>query len=302
MAETLATYSLPEEHVKMYTANVRAALNRKGGILTGLINSSSYSGEKVQLVNFIGPIQFTERKTVYADTKVVELEHTQRWISGTEYDTAVFIDRLDTLKMIYDPTSPYVERIREAAARQMDNIIMSKFFDTAKSGKDGSTLISFPSQDTVVHASLPMGLAKLRSLRKMMKKRLLDLRAMQPYIAVTADEVDDLFGETTTNSRDYNALMPLMQGEIAGFFGFNFVPFETYLGTGIPNHTDTGHLINDCPAWVMDGMAAGTWEGLVITINNRPDKNNIKQIHATFTYGATRLEEGKVFQVQCQRT
>ena len=42
-------------------------------------------------------------------------------------------------------------------------------------------------------------------------------------------------------------------------------------------------------------MHYGAWQELVITISNRPDKNNIKQIHGTFTAGATRLEEDKVF-------
>jgi hypothetical protein len=42
-------------------------------------------------------------------------------------------------------------------------------------------------------------------------------------------------------------------------------------------------------------MQYGTWQDLTITISNRPDKNNIKQIHATFTAGAVRLEEDKVF-------
>ena len=45
-------------------------------------------------------------------------------------------------------------------------------------------------------------------------------------------------------------------------------------------------------------MHFGMWDDLVITINNRPDKNNIKQIHGTFTAGATRLEEDKVFMLE----
>jgi hypothetical protein len=41
------------------------------------------------------------------------------------------------------------------------------------------------------------------------------------------------------------------------------------------------------------------WDSLSIIIGPRPDKNNIKQIHATFTAGATRIEENKVLQLQC---
>ena len=114
MAETVASYSVPEHHVKMYTANIRASLEKQGGLLTGLVSRGSYRGEKSQVVDFIGPVEFIERQTPYGDTKLTELEHTSRWISGIEYDCAVLVDRLDTLKMIYDPTSPYVERFRQA--------------------------------------------------------------------------------------------------------------------------------------------------------------------------------------------
>lgn len=303
MAETLATYSVPEHHIKMYTANVQAVLTKKGGLLTSLVSNGAYRGEKAQVVNFIGAVEFVERDTPYADTKLTELEHTQRWVVGKEYDCAVLVDRLDLLKMIYDPTSPYVERFREAAARKMDEIIMSKFFADAKTGKDGTETKSFPAADTVAHGGTGMTVAKLRSLRKLMKKRQLDLRTVKPLVAVTAEEVDDLLGEVAVGSSDYNAVKPLVDGEVSQFMGFQFVPYENNGadtdGKGIPTYT-SGTTIRQCPAWVPDGMHYGTWDGLVITINNRPDKNNIKQIHGSFTGAATRVEEGKVFMVEAK--
>lgn len=299
MAETLAQYSVPEMHIKQYSANVRAALNKKGGDIVARVSRGSYSGEKVQLISFIGPIEFVERSTPYADTQVSELEHTQRWISGSEYDAAVFIDRLDTLKMIWDPTSPYVERMREGAARKMDAIVMDKFFADAKSGKDGTTTVSFPAGDIVAHGGTGLTVAKLRALRKLMKKRHLDLRMQRPYIAVTAEEIDDLLGETSVNSIDFNAVKPLVDGEVSRFMGFEFVPYEAYGIYGIPTFDDTG-TVRRCPVWVQDGMHFGLWDSLTIRVSDRPDKNHIKQIHATFTAGATRVEEGRVFQVQAK--
>jgi len=55
MAETVASYSVPEHHVKMYTANVQSALMKQGGLLQGYVTVGSYRGEKVQVVNFLGP-------------------------------------------------------------------------------------------------------------------------------------------------------------------------------------------------------------------------------------------------------
>lgn len=307
MAETLATYSVPEHHVKMYTANIRASLEKAGGILTGLVSNGNYMGEKSQVVNFIGPVEFIERDTPFVDTKLSELEHTSRWISGSEYDCAVLVDRLDTLKMIYDPTSPYVERFRQAAARKMDEIIMGKFFADAKTGKDGTTTTVFKSTNVVAHGGTRLTVAKLRAVRKLIKKRHVDLRTVRPYIAVTSEQVDDLLGEVAVTSSDYNAIKPLVDGEVSQFMGFNFIPYEdngdSLEGRGIPTTTVSGPAtIRRLPVWVPDGMHMGLWEGLNIIINNRPDKNNIKQIHGTFTAGATRLEEDKVFEVDVVET
>lgn len=304
MPETIATYSVPEHHVKMYTANVKNSLDKEGGLLMPYVSNGAYSGEKSQVVNFIGPIEFTERNTPFGDTKLSEMEHTQRWITGTEYDAAILIDRLDTLKMIYDPTSPYVERMREAAARKMDEIVMSKFFAVAKTGKDGTTDTAFPAQDVIAHGGTRMSVAKLRAARKLLKKRHVNLRTTTPYIAVTAEQTDDLLGEVAVGSSDYNAVKPLVDGEVSRFMGFTFVPYEdngvSTNGKGIPTETVAGPAtIRNCPVWVPDGHHIGVWDSLAIVISPRPDKNNIKQAHATFTAGATRLEEGKVLQLQC---
>lgn len=303
MAESIATYSVPEHHVAMYTANVQALLTKMGGLLMPYVDQGSYRGEKVQIVNYIGTVEFIERDTPFTDTKLTELEHTSRWISGTEYDCAILVDRLDLLKMIYDPTSPYVDRMREAAARKQDEIIMSKFFATARAGKDGTTNVAFKSANTILHGGTRMSVAKLRAMRKLIKKRHLDLRTRKPLIAVTAEQIDDLLGEVVVGSSDYNSVKPLVDGEVSQFMGFVFIPYEdngaSTGGKGIPTFTDSGPVtVRQLPVWVPDGMHYGSWEGLVVTVNNRPDKNNIKQLHATFTGGATRVMEDKVFQLQ----
>jgi hypothetical protein len=307
MAETIASYSVPEHYVKMYTANVQIALSKQGGLLTGLVQNATYRGERAQVVMFIGEVEFVERDTPYGDTKLTEVEHTQRWITGKEYDCAILVDRLDTLKMIYDPTNPYVEAMRRAAARKLDEIIMSKFYATAKTGTEGTTNTSFNAANVVAHGGTRLTVAKLRAMRKLIKKRHVDLRSMRPYMAVTAEQIDDLLGEVAVGSSDYNSVKPLVDGEVSNFMGFTFVPYEdngdATEGRGIPTTTVAGPAtIRRLPVWVEGGMHLGQWEGLTIIINNRADKNNIKQIHATFTAGATRLDENKVFELDVVET
>lgn len=293
MAETAATYTIEQHHVLMFTANVRAALIRQGGVLDPVVTQGSYTGEKVQVVNFLGPIYFQDRTTRYADTQISEVAHTQRWIRGTERDAAVLVDRLDTLKMIYDPTSPYVERIREGAARKYDEIIMNAFYADALTGEQGASTTSFPSADEILHGTTGLTVAKLRTARKTLKQRHVDLRMERPNIAIEAEGADDLLGETQVGSADYNSVKPLVDGEVSSFMGFTFHPIETI----IPTRTDSGTIVQ-APVWVPSGMHRGTWDDLTIIIGPRADKNNITQIHATFTAGATRLEEGKVLKLE----
>jgi hypothetical protein len=294
MAETIASYSVPEAHVYMFTDNVRNVITRNGGLVYPYVMHGSYTGERVQLVQFIGPVEFIERDTPYSDTKLTELEHTSRWINGREYDVAVLIDRLDTLKMIFDPTNPYVERFRQAHERKRDDIIVDAFFASVKTGKDASGTATYKAANTVADGGTGFTLAKLRSLRKLMKKRNLDMRSIKPLILTNGEAIDDLLSETQVTSSDYAAVKALVDGEVNYFMGFQFLPFEDYNAKGIPYVTGSS-TVRHSPVWIPDGMQYGAWQDLVITISNRPDKNNIKQIHGTFTAGAVRLEEDKVF-------
>jgi hypothetical protein len=260
-------------------------------------------GEGAQVINFIGPVEFVERTVINGDTVISEIEHTQTWITPKTYDCAVFIDKIDQARMIYDPSSPYVERFREAAARRMDEIVMSQFFANRRSGKDGLISSAFGSTNTVVHGGTAFTVAKLRAVRKLIRKRHVDLRSVKPYIAVTSDEIDNLLGEVAVGSNDYNSVKPLVDGDVSSFMGFTFIPYEDSgtvtqtNGKGIPTRQDSG-TVRQCPVWVPEGMHFGTWDALSITVSPRPDKNNIKQIHGEFIVGATRTEEGKVFMLE----
>lgn len=294
MAETANAYTVPQWHINQFTANVALALVRKGGILRPYVTQGAYRGDKIQVVRFLGPVEFVERDTPYADTIVTEPEHTQRWVNGRDFDLAILVDRIDTLREINDPTNMYVEAMRAAAGRKEDTVIMDRVFATALSGKNGESTVAFPAQDQIVNGGTGLTVAKLRAARKLLKKRFVDLQAEKPYIAVTAQQTDDLLGEVAVGSSDYNAVKPLVDGEVSAFMGFMFVPIEGVL----PYAAN----VRSCPVWVPSGLHFGSWQNLAITIGPRADKNNIPQIHGCMTMGATRLQEGKVLMLDCADT
>ena len=83
---------------------------------------------------------------------------------------AVLIDRLDTLKMIYDPDQSVRRAYAGGHERKRDEIIMEKFFAVAKTGKTGDVDAATRPPTPSRTAATGFTRAKLRALRKLMKK------------------------------------------------------------------------------------------------------------------------------------
>jgi hypothetical protein len=305
MAETFNQFGVPEHHIRQFTSNVMMDIQRTGGIFRMCVTQGSYTGEGAQAVLYIGQARFKKRQNRWADTELTELSHTQRWIAPEDQDFATLVDRIDRLRMIYDPTSPYVEAVRIGYGVAEDDTILGAFFANALVGKNGSTVAPFDTANqSIAHAGTGLSVAKLRATRKLFKQKRVALlgvrttntvqRGEQPYIAPTAKHIDDLLSETQTTSSDFAAIKALVDGEINRFMGFEFVQCEDVPTD--PADASTFWL----PAWVQSGMHLGDWENMNIQITPRADKNNIPQIHANFTQGATRLHEKKVIQVQAK--
>lgn len=300
MAETLNTYQVPEHHVKAFTTNVMLDVQRQGGLFRMCVTSANYTGEGVQAVNYIGQARFNKRQSRWDDTKLTELAHTQRWLGPEDNDFATLIDRLDTLRMIYDPTNPYVEAVRIGYGVEEDTTIINAFFANAFTGKLGATSTPFDPANVIPLNATGLTVAKLRLARMRLKQNRIALigarsttgRGEQPYIACTAKHKDDLLGETQTTSSDFAAIKALVDGEVNRFMGFEFIECEDVLQDPAVPTTDM------LPVWVQSGMHVGDWQNLNVQITPRADKNNIPQIHACFTQGATRLHEKKVLKIE----
>ena len=205
--------------------------------------------------------------------------------------------------MIYDPTSPYVEAVRIGYGVSEDDTVLAAFFGNALTGKNGATSTPFDTAgQVIVHGGTGLSVVKLRNTRKLLKQKRVALlgarsttgRGEQPFISVTAKHKDDLLNETQTTSSDFAAIKALVEGEINRFMGFEFLECEDVPTD--PADPTTFWL----PVWVPSGMHIGDWQNMTIMITPRADKNNIPQIHACYTQGATRLHEKKVVQLQAK--
>jgi hypothetical protein len=97
--------------------------------------------------------------------------------------------------------------------------------------------------------------------------------------------------DTHISSHDYNAVKPLVSGQVSMFGGFNIIPTERI---GVDANSD-----DKCLFWAKGGMLLGVGKDITTKIAERPDKNFACQVFASMSIGATRMEEARVGYCLC---
>ena len=95
-------------------------------------------------------------------------------------------------------------------------------------------------------------------------------------------------------SSDYASVQALIRGEINEFMGFTFHRTQRL--------AIDANDIRSCFAWAQDGLLLGVGIDLHTKISERPDKNYLTQVWGAMSMGATRMEEEKVVQIDCDET
>lgn len=278
--------------VQQYTDNVQLLLQQRGSKLREAVLGSSYTGKAAKAVEQIGSVVAQKRTSRHADTPLIDTPHDARWVFPSDYEWADLIDDQDKLRMLIDPTSPYAVNGAYALGRSIDNLIIDAALGTSKTGENGTTNTTFDtSNQQIAVGSAGLTISKLREAKKILLSNEVDVDMDPLYIAVTAKQLDDLLGTTEVTSADYNTVKALVQGSIDTFMGFKFIHTEL-LGVD-------GSSYRRVIAWAKSGMHLGIWNDINTKIDERSDKSYATQVYCKGTFGATRVEEGKVVEILC---
>ncbi len=281
--------------VQQYTTNVQLLLQQRGSKLAGTVSVGSYTGKAAKAVEQIGAIAAQKKVSRHADTPLINTPHDARWVYPNDYEAADLIDDEDKLRMLIDPTSSYAQNHAYALGRAKDDEIILGFFGTAQTGENGSTATAFDTANQQIAASAAgLTIAKLREAKKILMANEVDVDFDPLFIAVTAKQLDDLLGTTEVTSADYNSVKALVQGKVNTFMGFTFVHCERLGVDGSSNRR--------VPAYAKSGMHLGMWNEINSSIDKRSDKSNAMQVLSKGTFGATRVEEGKVVEILCSES
>ena len=289
-------------YANQYGANVYMMAQQRGSVLRPFVTVEEVNGEK-RYFERVKPTAAVRVTSKYMDTPLIATEFDRRALLCIEHVWADLLDWVDNLKTFIDPTASIVEAGAMALGRTMDDAIISSAFDgVSYEGKEGMTQVNFPEKQKVPvtfggSANTGLTIEKLRRAYSLFGKADVDLSAPgnELYIAVTQQQMDDLLEGVDVKNSLYSAMMDLYSGKTNKFMGFNFVHTERL------NKAESGDgFVRTCAAWCKSGVILGTSQEIKMTVNTRPDKNNIWQAEAKMRCGATRIEDEKVVQIFCQ--
>mgnify|MGYP003144776499 CR=1 FL=1 len=276
---------------QQFSTNVQLLSQQRGSILRGGVSEESVTGEKA-FFDQVGAAAAVKRTSRHGDTPVVETPHSRRMVTMDSYEWADLIDDVDKVKMLIDPTSTYAQAAAAAMGRAMDDAIITAATGTSKTGKSGGTSTSMLAANQIANGSADLTVAKLIQAKKILDNGSVD-PSIPRHIAVGPDQIEALLNTTSVTSSDFNTVKALVQGEVNTFMGFQF-HMSTRLGK-------SGN-IRTCFAWAEDGIKLAVGKDVMSRIDERSDKSYSTQVYYCATFGATRMEEAKVVQIDCDES
>lgn len=286
--------------VEQYKSNVYHLTQQKGSKLRRAVRTESVTGRNAYF-DQLGATSARLRTSRHSDTPRMDTPHARRRVSLADYDWSDLIDDEDQVRMLIDPASPYADAAAMAMGRSIDDVIIAAATDTAYTGVDGSTSTSYSTAMDVAVTTRWPGLASdntgLNVAKLLEAARLLGSNNVDPdeekWCIVNAAQVKSLLMDTRVSSHDYNAIKPLVGGQVVQFCGFNIVPTER-----IANYDSNTDAVL---YWAKGGMLLGLGRDITTRISERADKNYAKQVFASMTIGATRMEEVRVGRILCDK-
>jgi hypothetical protein len=293
------SFTITEAFVQQYGANFHILGQQMPSRLESTVRMEPGIVGQSKTVERLGSAEAQQINNRHADTSYVTVPHSRRWIDLTDYSWAELVDEMDKIKMLADPTSPYLTLGRAALNRKKDDVIIAAARGTARTGAAGASTVALPSAQKIAVGSSGLTIAKLLTAKQILDIAELD-EEMGPtatgqmqtdrVCVVSAQQIANLLNTTEIKSADFNTVRALAQGQIDTFLGFKFIRTER-----VPK-VSTSRF---CLAYCRKAMALGIGMDIRTSIDTLPTKNLSVQVYARESLGAVRVEDAGVVEIAC---
>ena len=277
---------ITEAQVKQYASNIRILFQQQGSLLRSAVRTEALRG-KYRFFDRLGATTARRKTTRHAATPLIDSVHSRRRAEAVDFEWADLLDPQDEIRILISPASSYVVNAAWALGRAMDSEIITAFNRDAVTGEDGGGTAVFPAGQVIAAGGTGLTIAKLREAMRMLDVN--KAPTMGRYLALDPYGKEDLLSTTEVTSADFNTVRALVNGEINSFLGFQFIMIPDLL----PNSGGTRSAF----AWQESAMGLVLGEDIMTRVDPRVDLSMAMQVYARATFGAVRVEDEGVIQI-----
>jgi len=282
-----------------FSTNLQLKLQAGGSKLRSKVTEGSHTGKQASPVQYEGPIAAKAPAGRFAPKDRTDSVYERRWVFPIDREIDQLIDSFDELKTIVDPKSPKSTNAANAIGRAWDDEIITQATGSASIGIDASSFTTETfstanfrvADDFGASAATGLTVAKMIEAKRILRHYENDLDAGVTMI-IGSQQESDLLNQVEVVSTEFNDRPVLVDGNVKRFLGFDIVVMER-----LPTYTTTTRGVL---AFVKDALYLGIWKDLVHNISTRNDLSGEPyDVYTCASFGATRLEAGKLIQIAC---
>ncbi|WP_293377705.1 phage capsid protein [Phenylobacterium sp. SCN 70-31] len=232
-----------------------------------------------------------------------EFNHLRRVGFFKAFQKGKFLEDLEVVRMLEDPTSAGMASMMNAKHRATDDFIIDGMFAPSRNGQNGETAVAFPGANIIdvtdrsfLHdaevvpgsGNLPLTIGKLIAAKVRLDETELE---GDRFFACSAVQLGNLLSSTPATSSDYANVKRLAEGDTNTFMGFTFIRSQR-LKSPAAN-------VRRCAAWIKDALQYKERPIKNARITQREDKSYRWYAYYEVERGMVRRYDAGVLGVDC---
>lgn len=237
----------------------------------------------------LGDVEAQEVSGRIQPTVFQDIDHLRRKIKRRRFAVTLPIDDMDVRGVLINPDSEYATACVRAMERVFDRVGVDALFASVDTGRDFETAVSYATDGGfTVNATAGLTYEKLLEIQQNWIDA--DVGNDIPenkVLGVTGDEHTALMKETELISGDFSRQFVVDKGEIVSAAGLQIIKFAA--NARVPVLSVSGGT-RDCFAITNRTLCYGLSKNMQITLKDRSDLVDVKQVQIVGILGAVRTE------------
>lgn len=231
--------------------------------LRGACTPVDMAGESKAFADFMGTVRLQKKQGRNTDTPIVGAEFKRRWIHSDRFIGGDYIDEVDKLKALVDPTNTYTQAFAAAAARAYDRSFVEGVLGTNYVGEKGTTPVTLPASQVVGDGTGLLTFELLKTAVKKLKQKHAIQKGDTVHLAWNAHHEDKFINSTEVKSSDFTTKRVIDMGGVDEFYRVQMHLLEdedeSDEGRMLPLTSTKRSLILWVPRFVNEGIRQDTF-------------------------------------------